>query len=309
MLSIRQNYDWNYSSDDPNDETFSDIVETINPDSLEDYSKVLLGEPYDGGVIGRKGARKGPEALRKQLARTKTHHFGSGAVRDVADLGDIVIPDQEILEVQERMEELTSSIHYSSALPVFLGGGNSVTVPNVAPLLEDSVGVVSFDAHLDCREVIEDPSSGTPYRQLFDRGLDTLVVVGARHFETSTSYAHYLEEKGGQIIDAHTAGSSIEDTLENILAHLEGVESVYVSLDMDVLSSAEAPGVSAPTPGGLTSRELYELLFRLGSSEERISGFEVVECAPPLDTGERTSKAGSRAIAHMISGLEADRDV
>jgi formiminoglutamase len=83
------------------------------------------------------------------------------------------------------------------------------------------------------------------------------------------------------------------------------VDALYVSVDLDVLDAAAAPAVSAPTPGGLTSRELYRML-RLVAADERVAGFEVVECAPPLSDGDRTAKAGARAVAHFLAGYGVD---
>jgi arginase family enzyme len=118
-----------------------------------------------------------------------------------------VVPDGDVRTVQQALESVTREVHALDALPVFLGGDNSLTFANAAPLVEASgVGVVNFDAHLDCRTLADGPSSGTPYRQLFEDGLDGYAVVGARHFETSTSYHEYVRERGGTIVPAEDAG-------------------------------------------------------------------------------------------------------
>ena len=81
---------------------------------------------------------------------------------------------------------------------------------------------------------------------------------------------------------------------------MDGVEQVYLSLDCDVLDATAAPGVSAPTPGGITTRECFRLL-RLLAADPRVVGFEVVECAPPLDRDGLTVDAVARAVAHVLS--------
>jgi formiminoglutamase len=145
---------WAPTSGDPNDEQFGDIVETAALDEARDFDAVLVGEPYDGAVIGRQGAAEGPEAVKDALAGVKTHHFETGPVQSVADLGDVVIPDEEVTDAQATVREAASEVHDAGALPVFVGGDNSLSFANAAPLLDSgSVGVVSF---------------------------------GARHFETST---------------------------------------------------------------------------------------------------------------------------
>ncbi|MBV0901522.1 formimidoylglutamase [Haloarcula salina] len=307
MTGLTDPAPWEGPSSDPNDEQFGDVVEAADLDSAGEYDAVLVGEPYDGAVIGRPGAREGPAAIRRELAGTKTHHVERGAVDSVADLGDVEIPPGGVERVQNAVRSVTTDIHATNTVPVFLGGDNSLTVPNAAPLLTHStVGAISFDAHLDCRAVRDAPTSGTPYRQLHRAGLDTLAVVGARHFETSTAYHDYLAEQGGRVLPPDAVGGDPLGAVDEALAALGDVDAVYVSLDLDVLEAAAAPGVSAPTPGGLTTRELFRMLGRV-AGDPRVAGFEVVECAPPLDDGTRTARVGARAVAHFLSGLGAAR--
>jgi len=305
---FRDAADWAPTSTDPNDEQFGDVVDTTDVDNADGYDAVLVGEPYDGAVIGREGAREGPAAVRASLAGVKTHHFEAGPVGGVADLGDVVIPDGDVAGAQSTVREAAASVHETDALPVFLGGDNSLSYANVAPLLggdgggSERVGVVSFDAHLDCRAVGDDgPTSGTPYRQLFDAGLESLAVVGARHFETSTPYAEFLRERGGHVVTGEEVAVDPTGALDVARSALDGVDHVYVSVDVDVLDAAY-PGASAPTPGGLQPRELFRLVRALADSDDRIRGFEVVETAPPLDTADRTVDAAARTVAHFLAG-------
>ncbi|WP_256683946.1 formimidoylglutamase [Halococcus qingdaonensis] len=304
-MSLREPPAWDGPSADPNDEQFGDIVEPITLDHASEFDTVLVGEPYDGAVIGRRGAREGPTALREALTGVKTHHFDAGPVESVGDLGDVEVLDGDVSTVQESIREITREIHASDALPIFLGGDNSLTYPNAAPLLSESLGVVNFDAHLDCREVRGEPTSGTPYRQLHEAGLDAYACVGARHFETSTAYAEYVDEQGGEIVTSEAVGDDVESAAERALDAMAGVDTVYVSVDLDVLDATAAPGVSAPTPGGLTTRELFRML-RIVAADDRVAGFEVVEYAPPLDSRELTAAAGARAIAHFLSAYDGD---
>jgi formiminoglutamase len=304
MTELATPQSWSGTSSDPNDEQFGHVVETATLEDVDDYRAVIVGEPYDGAVIGRKGASEGPAALRDALAATKSHHFSLGPVRGVADLGDVVLPDTDsVAEAQAAVGKVAAAVHDSDTFPVFLGGDNSLTYANVRPLMDHgSVGVLNFDAHLDVREVRESegPTSGTPYRQLIEDGLDAYAAVGARHFETSSKYHQYVRDNDGVV---HTAGDVREDPIgvaEAAIESMAGVDSVYVSVDLDVLDATAAPGVSAPTPGGLTTRELFRMLRHLGKFN-RVAGFEIVECAPPLDSGDRTARAGARAIAHHLA--------
>ncbi|MFW5905276.1 MAG: formimidoylglutamase [archaeon] len=300
--------EWTGPSEDPADEQFGDVVEQVSPDDVDTHDAVLVGEPYDGAVIGNRGARLGPSAIRKALAATKTHHFATGPVKNLGDLGDVVIDDADSVgDVQAAIARETAFLHSAPVFPVFIGGDNSVTVPNVSPLLDaGSVGVVNLDAHLDCREVRDEPTSGTPYRQLLESGLDAVAVIGARHFETSGTYQDYLTDNGGTIVTAPAAGRDPKSAAASALDALGDVEYVYVSLDVDVLDAATAPGVSAPTPGGLSSREVFTMLSHL-ATDERVAGFEVVECAPPLDRNSATVRIAARAIAHVLAHRGGNR--
>jgi formiminoglutamase len=317
MTGLNPPSEWRGTSNDPNDEQFGDVVETVpelDDDRLATFDAVLLGEPFDHAVIGRKGAADGPAALRESLAGVKTHHFDFGPVGSVGDAGDVMLmlgsdePNDVTTELlQEKARVLTTRLHDADALPVFLGGDNSFTYPNAAPLLEvGSLGVVNFDAHLDVREVRDEPTSGTPYRQLFDAGLDAYACVGARHFETSSPYAELVRESEGEIVTAEEVGEDSVSAIDTALDSLGDVDAVFVSVDLDVLDAAFTPGVSAPTPGGISSRELFRML-RLAASDDRVAGFEVVECAPSLDRDDLTVTAGARAIAHFLSAVGGGR--
>ncbi|SEV98360.1 formimidoylglutamase [Halobacterium jilantaiense] len=303
-MTLTRTENWTGTSSDPNDEQFGDVIETAVPETATDYDAVVVGEPYDGAVIGRTGAADGPAAIRESLAGVKSHHFERGPVSSVGDLGNVAVDADGVAAAQRSVRQVADRIHDLGALPVFLGGDNSLSYANASPLLDrGSLGVVSFDAHLDCREADGEPSSGTPYRQLFEDGLDALAVVGARHFETSTEYADYLDERGGEVVTAETVAADPGGALDAALAAMGGVDQIYVSVDVDVLDAAY-PGSSAPTPGGLQPRELFRLVRRV-AGRPRVAGFEVVETAPPLDTENRTVDAAARTVAHFLGGHHA----
>ncbi|WP_255171610.1 formimidoylglutamase [Natrononativus amylolyticus] len=305
-------------TDDPNDDLFGHAVADVSTADADAATAVLVGEPFDGAVIGRAGAADGPTAIRRSLARTKTHHFDAGDVARIGDLGDVATlvdaetdttepADEPVESVQRRLQGVTAAVYDLEALPVFLGGDNSLTYANVAPLLEshESVGVVNLDAHLDVRELRGEATSGTPYRQLFEAGLEGYVCLGARHFETAGPYHEFVRERGGEIVTAEEVG---DDPVAAATLALEAlsVDTLYVSVDCDVLDASAAPGVSAPTPGGLSTRELFRLL-RVLAGDDRVAGFEVVECAPPLDRDGLTVDAAARAVAHFLAGYGVGR--
>ncbi|MEY7850639.1 formimidoylglutamase [Natrarchaeobius sp. A-rgal3] len=298
---------WGGPSSDPNDRQFGDVVEAIDLEDANDYDAVLVGEPYDGAVIGRRGAREGPGEIRRSLAGVKTAHLRTGGVSvRIGDLGDLEFPDGDVSDVQEYVEAVAAEIHAIDALPVFVGGDNSLSYPNVAPLLaERAVAVVNVDAHLDCRAVRGEPTSGTPYRQLLESGLETYVPVGARHFETSGPYVEYVRDRGGTIVPADAFESGVDAVVAAVEEAIESADTLYLSVDCDALDASAAPGVSAPTPGGLSTRELFAAVSAL-AGDDRLAGLEIVECAPPLESGRLTAEAAARTIAHGLAGYWGD---
>lgn len=312
--------EWESPSGDPNDETFGDVVTTVDSaDDLKDYDAVFVGEPFDAAIVGRAGAGAGPDAIRESLAGVKTWQFASGRIGGdgemptIADVGNVNpdglghVSDTDVRMIRDAASRVGRAVHESSATPVFLGGDNSMTVPNVRALMEttpdtETVGVVNFDAHLDVREVHDAPTSGTPYRELLKDGLAAYAVVGARDFETSGEYINHLREQGWTVVTSKAVGRNPDGALAQARKAVADVEYLYCSVDCDVLDAAHAPGVSAPTPGGLTTRELFDLVGRL-VTDQRLRGIEVVECAPPLDSGRRTVDAAARTVAHALGGL------
>ncbi|AUX08172.1 formiminoglutamase [Halalkaliarchaeum desulfuricum] len=317
---------WEGPSDDPNDRQFGDVIERAESAGVDTSTDaVLIGEPYDGGVIGRRGAREGPLAIRRSLAGAKTAHCSTGrdsplSAARIVDLGDVALPgdlavsendpgdiaggspEDSVSAVQSHVRDVAQAVHGLDAVPVFLGGDNSLTHANVAPLLDRGrIGVVNFDAHLDCRELHDGPTSGTPYRQLLEEGLDTYVAVGARHFETSGAYVEFVRERGGTIVPADAFARGADAVVDTVREAVADADLLYVSVDCDVLDAAVAPGVSAPTPGGITSRELFAATGEL-VRDDRLAGFEVVECAPPLDVNRRTVDTAARTVAHALYG-------
>ena len=305
-VELSNSTEWTGTSRDPNDVQFGHIVESTTIEQANKYDVVLVGEPYDGAVLSRPGARGGPSAVRSELAGTKTAHLSAGTVSSIGDLGDIEIPiGLNVVTAQEGISEITKNIYETGSFPVFIGGDHSVAAPNILPLIEGnhSVGVINIDAHADVREPEPSPYNGTPFRQLIEEGLDEYAFVGARNFETSKSYLEYLEEHDATVISTGEVGSNPTEAAKKSLEAMGDVDLIYVSCDIDVLDMTASPGSTAPTPGGLMSRELYELLWSLAQND-RLAGFDLVGCAPSLDAESRSAKAGSRAVAHFISGLQ-----
>lgn len=315
MSEFKQEFNWTGPTFDPYDEHFGDIVKHTTPETADDYSAVLVGEPYDGGQVSVRGASLGPEGIRQGFAETKTCNLNHGPVRDIGDLGDINIPwGRDVSETQDFIKDIAQKVHQLDTLPVFIGGGHDLGYPNSASLLDlhDSVAVINFDAHADVREVVDKPYNGSPFRQAFEEGLADYAFVGGRHHETSTSYVNFMHENNMEIIPSEEVGADPVESVDRAIESVGDVDAIHVSCDLDVLDMTAAPGTTAPTPGGLTTRELYTCLRRV-SQDPRVVSFDLIGCAPPLESGtqrlmsanvNRTAIAGARAIANFLAGSQ-----
>lgn len=266
----------------------------------------LFGVPFDGAVIGRRGAKAGPRAIREQMAKLKPWTLEGGEVAlAIRDWGDVVVPESDVLAAHAAAESAAREVIASGQLPVALGGDHSLTFP-LAKAHGKRIGVINLDAHLDVRDVIGIPNSGTSFGRLLDGGVvpgANLVEVGLRDFANTARYADKARKAGATLFSADdwlAEPALVIDRAIEIASR--GVDGVYLSVDIDVLDQAEAPGVSAPTPGGVPSRALFAALRRIGQKAPLV-GADVMEVAPPLDRDHATSRAAAFAVLHLLAGL------
>lgn len=303
---------WSARPSDPGDVFLSQVV----GQGRGTGRVALFGVPYDGAVIGRPGARQGPDAIRGELARLKPWALGLGDVAlSVDDWGNVRIPYGDVQAAHAAVEAAALAVHHAGALPLALGGDHSITFPLVKALVERGapgeprrrIGLVNLDAHLDVRDVVGGAlNSGQSFGRLLDAGLvpgGNLVEVGLRDFANSGHYAAKARKSGATLLGAREwrekGLAAIEHAVE---VASDGTDGVYLSLDVDVLDQAHAPGVSAPTPGGVDTNDLYAAIRWIGS-RARLVGADVVEVAPPLDRDGMTARAAAYAVAHLLAAL------
>lgn len=250
----------------------------------------LFGLPFDGAVIGRKGAREGPDAIRTQLRKLK-----SDKPARWRDLGDAHMPT-DVVAAGEVAREAMKRALADGGFPVALGGDHSLTYGLVRGVVDKlgEVSVLNLDAHLDVR-LATPPNSGTSFRRLVeDKIVDPrrIAEVGIRPFANSPKYLAWAKGAGIHVVTA--------DRIDRLAEALDAIRGpLYVSLDIDVLDETAAPGVSAPTPGGLSTAQLLEIMRAL--AKRNVVALDVVETCPPLDQDDRTARAAAWAILALAS--------
>ncbi|GAA2854012.1 agmatinase [Streptosporangium fragile] len=272
----------------------------------------VVGVPFDAGVSYRPGARFGPSAVREASRLLRPYHpaldVSPFAVRQVADAGDIACNPFDINEAVETIEEAASRLTADGTRLVTIGGDHTVALPllRAAARLHGPVALLHFDAHLDTWDTYfgAEYTHGTPFRRAVEEGiLDTeaLAHVGTRGPLYAEKDLDDDKRMGfGVVTSADVMRRGVDEVVDALRQRI-GDRPLYLSIDIDVLDPAHAPGTGTPEAGGLTSRELLEILRGLAGGN--LVGADVVEVAPAYDHAEITSVAASHVAYDLISLL------
>ena len=281
-------------------------------DQVETYDVAIVGVPFDAGVTYRPGARFGPAAIR-QASRLLRPFNPALRVRpfddqQVVDAGDIAASPFSIEEALGAVEEHLALIVDAGARYVLLGGDHTIALPSLRTMHRQhgALALVHFDAHLDTWDTYFGApyTHGTPFRRAFEEGLldpDAAVHVGIRGSLYAEQDLGDDAEMGFSIIttsDVETTG--VEQVSQTILARVAH-RPVYVSVDIDVLDPAHAPGTGTPEAGGLTSRELLTILRSI--AQLGIVGADIVEVSPQYDHAEITAIAAANVAYELLSAM------
>jgi formiminoglutamase len=290
---------------DPHDRRLGEIVKT----QVSDYASaeiVLLGCPQDEGVRrnrGRPGASEGPQAIREELYRLGGLDLSS---LQLFDLGD-TRTEGSLEEIHARHQRLVQQVIGDGKRLIVLGGGNDISYPDVAGLVSAEPDLLAFniDAHFDVRA--DSPcNSGTPYRQLLEEGIlkaGRFFQVAYQPYANSPVYLDYLTGLGVKSFScSDVQAKGIDQTLDGLL-QIES-HAIFWGVDMDVVTAADAPGVSAVNPTGLHARELVRLA-EIAGADRRSRLLEISEVNPVYDIDSRTSRLAAVIIWHFIRNYSA----
>ena len=285
-------------------------------DEVQRADVTVLGLPFDTGVSYRPGARFGPAHVRASSKLLRPYHpplrVSPFAVQQVADAGDLGINPFDIGEAVRTVERAADELCSAGSTLLALGGDHTVALPLLRSVARrhGPVAVVHFDAHLDTWDTYfgAETTHGTPFRRASEEGLldpRRCLHVGIRGPLYSEQDLSSDEVLGFQVIhtdDYQTRG--LAHVVERMRARLGG-GPVYVSVDIDVLDPAHAPGTGTPEAGGLTSRELLHSLRALAGLD--VVGADVVEVAPAYDHAEITGIAAAHVAYELLSVLAVNR--
>jgi agmatinase len=276
----------------------------------------VLGVPFDSGVSYRPGARFGPGHERASSKLLRPYHPGLGvlpfAAQQVVDAGDVAVNPFDLAEAITAVERASDALRGTGATLLTIGGDHTIALPLLRSVARDRgpVAVLHLDAHLDTWDTYFGApyTHGTPFRRAAEEGL--LDPGRCLHVGIRGPLYGVDDLRDDRVLGFSVVGSDDYQTdglaavVERMRARL-GEGPVYVSVDIDVLDPAHAPGTGTPEAGGLTSRELLHTLRGLVGLD--VVGADVVEVAPAYDHAEITGIAAAHVAYELLAVLAAGR--
>ncbi|WP_088049834.1 formimidoylglutamase [Virgibacillus dakarensis] len=275
----------------------------------------IAGVPLSKPSISHSGASFAPDTIRSALQSYTTFAGDTGLefTDNILDFGDIYMDPTDIIGNQQRAYEGLREVYASEAAKwwMVLGGDHSISYSSIKACSEQygKVGVIQFDAHHDLRNVEDGgPTNGTPFRRLLEDHViqgENLVQIGIRDFTNAKEYARFADEQGVMVysmqdVDRNSMGRILEKEIDRLEKQ---VDILYLSVDIDVLDQAFAPGCPAIGPGGMDSKTLLEGIY-FASRHEKVKLMDIVEIDPTIDFRNMTSRV---AVYCMLNFMKAKK--
>ncbi|WP_163099599.1 agmatinase [Peribacillus alkalitolerans] len=284
------------------DEAYSGNVFIKSHQNFEEAEAVLYGMPMDWTVSYRPGSRFGPTRIREvSIGLEEYSAYLDRELEEVKyfDAGDIPLPFGNAQKSLDMIEEFIDKLLAEGKFPLGMGGEHLVSWPVMKAMAKKypDLAIIHMDAHTDLRENYEgEPlSHSTPIRKIAEHiGPNNVYSFGIR--SGMKEEFQWAKENG-----MHISKFEVLEPLKEILPTLAG-RPVYVTIDIDVLDPAHAPGTGTVDCGGITSKELLASIHEIAKSDIRVVGCDLVEVAPIYDVSEQTANTASKLIREMILG-------
>jgi agmatinase len=295
--------------------TFAELPYTEDPAELEGLDVAVVGAPTDELNTHAPGTRFGPRAIRA-ADPTAAYHLEaridwSEGLR-VVDYGDAPVLPTDADASHRAIEATVQEVARAGVIPVVLGGDHSITEPNVraCAAVHGPLGLVHFDAHTDTAQTLygRELSHGTPMYRLVEQGNvvpSRYVQIGLRGWWPEEAELRWQAERGITSFFMHDLRrEGIERVVERAV-EIVGGDPAFLTVDIDVLDPAFAPGTGTPEPGGMTPSELLSAC-RAAAARLQLVGADVVEVAPS-GLADRTALVADRIVREMLTGIALRR--
>jgi agmatinase len=297
--------------------SFAGVPYTEDPAELAGADVAIVGAPVDELVSDRPGTRFGPRAIRAASCPPGPHlEAGVDAFAElrVVDYGDAPVLPADPARSAAAIERTVGEVLAAGAMPVVLGGDHSIAEPDVRAVaaVHGPVGLVHFDTHTDTgREVFGVPvSHGTPMFRLVEAGLvdpRRYVQVGLRGYWPGEVEFGWQRMRGITSLPMHELRDRGIAAIVDRVVEVVGDGPTYLTVDVDVLDPAFAPGTGTPEPGGMTAADLL-WACRQVAARCRLVGAEVVEVIPTaVGSADRTALVADRIVREILTGVAVRR--
>jgi len=275
----------------------------MNPNDNSESVAVIFGVPFDSTHSYKPGCRFGPDVIRDAFNNIEIFQPEFGIDLETVNINDLGNTKHTVVatEVLQMVENITSELKKQNKQLIILGGEHLITLGSF-PCFPKDTGYVVFDAHYDLRDQYADIklSHAAYLRRIVEkRGSENIVHVGARAF-VKEELVFLNEHNISTVSDKEIRNGNGPKLLKDITSTFD---SIYLSIDLDVLDPAFAPGVGNPEAVGISSRELYDLVTTL--QNKKIVAADIMELNPTYDNGATASMAAkmiSTIIAMNLSG-------
>lgn len=284
------------------DEAYSGNVFIKSHPNYDESEAVIYGMPMDWTVSYRPGSRFGPSRIREvSIGLEEYSPYLDKELDEVKyfDAGDIPLPFGNPQKSIELIEEYIDSLLKDDKYPLGMGGEHLVSWPVMKAMYKKypDLAIIHMDAHTDLRDDYEgEPlSHSTPIKKIAN-------LIGPTNVYSFGIRSGMKEEfKWAKEVGMHISKFEVLEPLKEILPKLAG-RPVYVTIDIDVLDPAHAPGTGTVDAGGITSKELLASIHAIAASDVRVVGSDLVEVAPIYDPSEQTANTASKILREMILG-------
>ena len=289
-----------------------------DPEKSKEAEVVVVGVPLSRSSISASGASEFPDAFRRAWKGFTTYNLDENidlAEMTALDVGDVPMHVTDIRRCHDNIIEASAALHshFADSKICAIGGDHSITAMMVKGLHQakpgERIGILQFDTHFDLRDMSDNgPSNGTPMRNLIESGVvkgSDMYNIGLHGFFNTKDLKDYADAHGVNYITLRNARK--KGFAETVLACLEElsakVDTIYLTVDMDCLDIAYAPGVPASTPGGMTTVELLDGVLAAGK-HPKVKAMDIVCLDPLKDTQvQPTVKMGTHVFLTFLAGV------
>ncbi|MCA0171993.1 agmatinase family protein [Bacillus sp. RAR_GA_16] len=310
---------WSKQTDQVSDLTVNEWIETIGESMpiWEDFDVTILGVPLSKSSISTSAASENPDAMRRAWRSFRTYNLDEDvdlARLKAIDLGDVKQHVTDIRSTHDQIQQAMVAMRekHPHTIPLTLGGDHSITAMLIKGWKQahpdETIGILQLDTHFDLRDLANlGPANGTPIRQVIESHTvkgKHVYNIGLHGFFNSLALKKYADEHGVHYTTMKTVRKKgIHHVVQNALTQLENaVDTIYLTVDMDVLDISFNPAAPASAPGGMRTDELFEAV-QIAGEHPKVKAMDIVCLDPRKDVGEIGVKSAVHTMLSFLTGV------